>query len=258
MSAIIKRELSSYFNSAIGYIVLAVFYFFSGLFFYMYCLLSNTTSMSYVFLSMLMVVMLVIPIITMKSFSEERKQKTDQALLTAPISLTEMVLGKFFGAFLLYCICNAIYVLYAVILSFYATPDWAVFLTTMLGMLLMGGALIAIYLFISALTGQRAQNVLPEVNSVWAQASRRVGTGALNDVLGDAQIALQPPMMGGRKLKIYYGTQTGTCPPSFALFVNSEELMHFSYQRYLENCLRKAFGFEGTPIRFLLRERVSD
>ena len=152
MSAIIKRELSSYFNSAIGYIVLAVFYFFSGLFFYMYCLLSNTTSMSYVFLSMLMVVMLVIPIITMKSFSEERKQKTDQALLTAPISLTEMVLGKFFGAFLLYCICNAIYVLYAVILSFYATPDWAVFLTTMLGMLLMGGALIAIDLFISALT----------------------------------------------------------------------------------------------------------
>ena len=152
MSAIIKRELSSYFNSAIGYIVLAVFYFFSGLFFYMYCLLSNTTSMSYVFLSMLMVVMLVIPIITMKSFSEERKQKTDQALLTAPISLTEMVLGKFFGAFLLYCLCNAIYVLYAVILSFYATPDWAVFLTTILGMLLMGGALIAIDLFISALT----------------------------------------------------------------------------------------------------------
>ena len=152
MSAIIKRELSSYFNSAIGYIVLAVFYFFSGLFFYMYCLLSNTTSMSYVFLSMLMIVMLVIPIITMKSFSEERKQKTDQALLTAPISLTEMVLGKFFGAFLLYCICNAIYVLYAVILSFYAAPDWAVFLTTMLGMLLMGGALIAFDMFISALT----------------------------------------------------------------------------------------------------------
>ena len=152
MSAIIKRELSSYFNSAIGYIVLAVFYFFSGLFFYMYCLLSNTTSMSYVFLSMLMIVMLVTPIITMKSFSEERKQKTDQALLTAPISLTEMVLGKFFGAFLLYCLCNAIYVLYAVILSFYATPDWAVFLTTILGMLLMGGALIAIDLFISALT----------------------------------------------------------------------------------------------------------
>ncbi len=152
MSAIIKRELSSYFNSAIGYIVLAVFYFFSGLFFYMYCLMSNTASMSYVFLSMLMIVMLTIPIITMRSFSEEKKQRTDQALLTAPVSITEIVLGKFLGAFLLYCLCNAIYVVYVIILACYASPDWAVFLTTMLGMLLMGGALIAIDLFISALT----------------------------------------------------------------------------------------------------------
>ena len=113
-------------------------------------------------------------------------------------------------------------------------------------------------LFISALTGQRAQTVLPEVGKVWAQASRRVGTGALNDVLGDAQIALQPPMMGGRKLKIYYGTQAAVCPPTFALFINSEELMHFSYERYLENCLRKAFGFEGTPLRFVLREKKKE
>ena len=113
-------------------------------------------------------------------------------------------------------------------------------------------------LFISALTGQRAQNVLPEVNKVWEQASRRVGTGALNDVLGDAQIALQPPMMGGRKLKIYYATQPAVCPPTFALFINSEDLMHFSYQRYLENCLRKAFCFEGTPIRFVLREKKKE
>ena len=113
-------------------------------------------------------------------------------------------------------------------------------------------------LFISALTGQRAQNVLPEVNKVWSQASRRVGTGALNDVLGDAQIALQPPTIAGRKLKIYYGTQTSVCPPTFSLFINAEELMHFSYQRYLENCLRKSFGFEGTPIRFLLREKKKE
>lgn len=152
MTAIMKRELSSYFNSAIGYIVLAVFYFFSGLFFYMYCLMSNTTSMTYLFLSMLMIVVLIVPIITMRSFSEERKQKTDQALLTAPVTLTEMVLGKFLGAFLLYCLCNAIYILYAIILVCFASPDWAVFLCTLLGMLLMGGALIAVDLFISALT----------------------------------------------------------------------------------------------------------
>lgn len=110
-------------------------------------------------------------------------------------------------------------------------------------------------LFISALTGQRAQNILPQVNAVWEQASRRIGTGALNDVLGDAQMALQPPTIAGRKLKIYYATQAAACPPTFALFINAEELMHFSYERYLENCIRKAFGFDGTPLRFSLRER---
>lgn len=110
-------------------------------------------------------------------------------------------------------------------------------------------------LFISALTGQRAQNILPQVNAVWEQASRRIGTGALNDILGDAQMALQPPTIAGRKLKIYYATQAATCPPTFALFINAEELMHFSYERYLENCIRKAFDFDGTPIRFSLREK---
>ncbi len=113
-------------------------------------------------------------------------------------------------------------------------------------------------LHISALTGQRTDKVLEAVKEAYDQYSRRVPTGALNDVLGDAQMALQPPMSGGRRLKIYYGTQPTACPPTVALFVNDEELMHFSYQRYLENCLRKAFGFEGTPIRFELRERSKE
>ena len=152
MSAIIKREMSAYFNTAIGYVSLAVFCFFSGLFFYVYCLMGDTGSMTYVFLSMLMIIMVIIPITTMRSFAEERRQKTDQALLTAPISLTEMVMGKYIAAFLLYCICNCIYFVYAFILSLYAKLDWAVFLSTMLGMLLMGAALIAIDLFISAMT----------------------------------------------------------------------------------------------------------
>lgn len=152
MSAIIKRELGSYFHSAIGYIVLAVFFFFSGMFFYFYCLFGNSASMAYVFSNMLMIVLFLVPLITMKSFSEEKRQKTDQALLTAPVSLFEIVMGKFFGAFILYGICNAIFVLYAVIIAFYTTPDWAVILCTLLGMLLMGGALIAIDLFLSAMT----------------------------------------------------------------------------------------------------------
>ena len=113
-------------------------------------------------------------------------------------------------------------------------------------------------LFISALTGQRVNTVLDAVDQAYAQASKRVPTGMLNDVLGDAQIALQPPMSGGRRLKIYYGTQIGVCPPTFALFVNDEGLMHFAYQRYLENQLRKAFDFSGTPIHFALRERTKE
>ena len=110
-------------------------------------------------------------------------------------------------------------------------------------------------LYISALSGQRVHLVLREAAAAYDQYSRRVATGALNDVLGDAQITLQPPLMGGRRLRIYYATQPLACPPTFALFINDEKLMHFSYQRYLENTLRKAFGFAGTPIRFDLREK---
>ncbi|MDD4134651.1 MAG: ribosome biogenesis GTPase Der [Eubacteriales bacterium] len=110
-------------------------------------------------------------------------------------------------------------------------------------------------LFISALSGKRVQLVWDEISRVYAQATRHVPTGVLNDVLGDAQIAVQPPMEGGRRLKVYYATQQGTLPPSFLLFVNDAKLMHFAYERYLENKLRQAFDFTGTPIRFILREK---
>lgn len=109
--------------------------------------------------------------------------------------------------------------------------------------------------FISALTGQRVDRILKTVKSVYEQASRRVTTGLLNDILSDAQNALQPPATSGRRLRIYYATQQSVMPPTFVFFVNDESLMHFSYERYLENHFRKAFGFEGTPLRFILRER---
>ena len=109
--------------------------------------------------------------------------------------------------------------------------------------------------FISALTGQRVPKVLETVKAVYEQASRRVTTGLLNDVLADATASLQAPFMNGRRLKIYYATQQGVCPPTFVFFVNDEDLMHFAYQRYLENQFRKTFGVEGTPIRFILREK---
>lgn len=113
-------------------------------------------------------------------------------------------------------------------------------------------------LFVSALTGQRMHLVWETIDQVYAQAGKRIPTGLLNDVLGDAQIALQPPMTGGRRLKIFYATQQGVYPPTFLLFVNDPELMHFAYERYLDNQLRKAFDFAGTPIRFILRLRKKD
>ena len=111
---------------------------------------------------------------------------------------------------------------------------------------------------ISALTGQRVNRILESVKSVYAQASRRITTGLLNDILQDAQTALQPPASSGRRLRIYYATQQDTNPPTFVFFVNDKELMHFSYERYLENKFRQAFGFEGTPLRFVLREKEKD
>lgn len=113
-------------------------------------------------------------------------------------------------------------------------------------------------LFISALTGQRAGTVLETVDQVWAQASKHIPTGVLNDAIADATAELQPPATNGRRLKIYYATQQGVCPPTFILFVNDATLLHFAYERYLENYFRKTFDFTGTPIRFILREKSKE
>lgn len=152
MTAILKRELGSFFTSAVGYVVMAVYYFFAGLFFYYYCLESNSKDMATVFSNMFMITVLVIPIITMKSFAEEKRQKTDQALLTSPLGLGEIVIGKFLGAFIMFLCCMAIYVLFAFTLSVYSAPDWSVFIGNLLGTILLGGAMIAINIFISSLT----------------------------------------------------------------------------------------------------------
>ena len=126
MVAILKRELSSYFNSAVAYVVMAVYFLFSGLFFSMICIENDTSSLSYVFGNMFIIILFIIPIITMKSFSEEKRQRTDQALLTSPTSLFEIVMGKFLGALILFAICSLIFVVYALVISFFTSPDWAV------------------------------------------------------------------------------------------------------------------------------------
>ena len=113
-------------------------------------------------------------------------------------------------------------------------------------------------LYISAKTGQRVKDLFERIKFVHNQALLRISTGMLNDVLGDAMIRVQPPTDRGRRLKIYYMTQISVAPPTFVIFCNNAELFHFSYQRYIENCLRETFGFHGTPIKLIIRMKGED
>lgn len=110
-------------------------------------------------------------------------------------------------------------------------------------------------MFISAKTGQRIDRLFEMISFVHTQNSMRISTGKLNEVLAIATARVQPPTDKGKRLKIYYMTQASTRPPTFVFFVNNAELFHFSYQRYLENQIREVFGLDGTPVRFIIRER---
>ena len=113
-------------------------------------------------------------------------------------------------------------------------------------------------LFVSAKTGQRIPNIYEHIMYVHNQANMRISTGMLNDVLAEATMRTQPPTDKGRRLKIYYMTQISVAPPTFVIFCNNIELFHYSYQRYLENCLRDTFGFRGTPIKLIIRQKGDD
>ena len=110
-------------------------------------------------------------------------------------------------------------------------------------------------IYVSAKTGQRTEKIMAAVDEVYANAHFRVPTGTLNDLISDTIRANEPPSYNGRRLKVYYSSQVSVAPPTFVLFVNSTDLLHFSYERFLENTLRKCFNFEGTPIRIVTRER---
>ena len=112
--------------------------------------------------------------------------------------------------------------------------------------------------YISAKTGQRTEKILSIVDEVYAHAHHRIATGVLNDIISDAVRANEPPSYNGRRLKVYYSSQVAVAPPTIVLFVNSSDLLHFSYQRFLENVLRKSFDFSGTPIKILTREKNGD
>lgn len=151
MRAVFKREFRSYFSTPIGFIVLAVFYFFLGLFFsiiYSY----GSPNVSEVIVAMSTVIVFTMPVITMRLMSEDRRQKVDQALLTAPVSLTSIVMGKFFAALALFAIGFAPTVIFEIIVASYVSVNLMSFIYSLLGMLLLGSALIAIGMFISSLT----------------------------------------------------------------------------------------------------------
>ena len=110
-------------------------------------------------------------------------------------------------------------------------------------------------IFISAKTGQRIDRLFELINYVNEQNSMRISTGKLNDLLADATARVQPPTDKGKRLRVYYITQASTRPPTFVCFCNRMDLFHYSYQRYIENQIRSVFGLEGTPVRFVIRER---
>lgn len=152
MGAIFRREIGAYFTSGIAYIFLAVFWIFSGYFFYATCLYSATTDMSGMFQSMFMICVFLIPILTMRLFSEEKKQKTEQGLLTAPVSLGEIVFGKYLAALALYTIGILMPFLYALILSSFGTVEWGIVFANFLALLLLGMAFISVGALVSAIT----------------------------------------------------------------------------------------------------------
>lgn len=153
MGAIYKREMKAFFTSPIAYIYLAIFYVISAVYFVGNNIMGATTDMSYAFLGIFMIIMLFIPLLTMRLMSDEKKQKTDQGLLTAPVNLAEIVMGKFFAAATVFIIGMAIYIPYVMVLySLAGTLPWATVIGNFVGLLLVGTSFISIGLFVSSLT----------------------------------------------------------------------------------------------------------
>lgn len=152
MFAIFKRELKAYFTSPLGYVFLAIFYAFSGLFFYIFSLSVGSTDISSVFLMMFIVLMVFVPLLTMRLMSEDKKQKTDQLILTAPVSLLSIVMGKFLAAYAIFAIGVAVMPVYGFVMSTFATVSWLPIWGNTVGLLLLGGIFVSIGLFISSLT----------------------------------------------------------------------------------------------------------
>ena len=152
MSAVFRREVQAYFTSPIGYIFLAAFYFFSAFFFTTTSIQNGSTDMTAMFGDLMMILVVLIPILTMRTMSDDKRTKTDQCLLTAPVSLGGIVAGKFLAALLVYTCAVAVTVIYALIVAGFAEVDWLVIIGNIVGLELFGGSFIAVGIFCSSLT----------------------------------------------------------------------------------------------------------
>lgn len=152
MLAVLKRELSSYFTSPLGYVFVAVCFLTSGLLFYLLTLAQGSTDLSSVFVFMFFVLMIFVPVLTMRLMADEMKQKTDQLVLTAPISLFRLVMGKFLSAYCVFILGTFIMVVYGIVLSFFAAISWPTLFGNFVGIALLGGIYVSLGLLISTLT----------------------------------------------------------------------------------------------------------
>ncbi len=193
MGAIFRRETLSYFTSPIGYIFLAAFYAFSAFSFTTTSLQYGTTRMDGMFQQLMVILIVLIPILTMRTLSEEKKNKTDQCLLTAPVSLGGIVAGKFLAALLIYIMGVAITVVYAVVIAAFASPDWNVIVGNIVGLTLLGAAFIAIGIFCSSLTeNQVVSAVISFITMVALYMFSTIGQVIPDDFIEDLMPNLGP------------------------------------------------------------------
>ena len=152
MTAIMKRELSAYFKSPIGYVFIAVSFLFSGFFFWYFALSIGSTDVSFVFLGMFYVYMIFVPVLTMRLMADENKQRTDQLLLTSPVGLMRLVAGKFLSAYIVFMLGDIVLLIYGVVMSFFAAVNWAIIFGNFVALALIGAIFVSAGLFVSTLT----------------------------------------------------------------------------------------------------------
>ena len=152
MTAIMKRELSAYFKSPIGYVFIAVSFLLSGFFFWYFALSVGSTDISYVFLGMFYVYMIFVPVLTMRLMADENKQRTDQLLLTSPVGLMRLVAGKFLSAYIVFMLGDLVLLIYGMVMSFFAAVNWAIIFGNFVALALIGAIFVSAGLFVSTLT----------------------------------------------------------------------------------------------------------